>query len=111
MSRPAWDAWIEIPFSNKNTELSPGSRPAWDAWIEILAFVFLLIPSKSRPAWDAWIEILSWQEHEIRALSRPAWDAWIEILQKQWARYSLYSRVPHGTRGLKCNSCRLFFPS
>ena len=35
MSRPAWDAWIEMLFAGE-TGLTMESRPAWDAWIEIL---------------------------------------------------------------------------
>ena len=33
------------------------SRPAWDAWIEIKLYRTLFRLSTSRPAWDAWIEI------------------------------------------------------
>ena len=33
------------------------SRPAWDAWIEIEEAVSSLHEVRSRPAWDAWIEI------------------------------------------------------
>ena len=36
-------------------------------------------------------------------MSRPAWDAWIEIKWIGVAKYSDKSRVPHGTRGLKCD--------
>ena len=33
------------------------SRPAWDAWIEIAGADKVATADKSRPAWDAWIEI------------------------------------------------------
>ena len=35
LSRPAWDAWIEINLLNSSSSFSL-SRPAWDAWIEIM---------------------------------------------------------------------------
>ena len=34
LSRPAWDAWIEIALLGGSV-MSFVSRPAWDAWIEI----------------------------------------------------------------------------
>ena len=37
MSRPAWDAWIEIPLKF-SLALAFTSRPAWDAWIEIIMY-------------------------------------------------------------------------
>ena len=33
------------------------SRPAWDAWIEIDGSLYMNGLHESRPAWDAWIEI------------------------------------------------------
>ena len=33
------------------------SRPAWDAWIEMIIDAIKYALTKSRPAWDAWIEI------------------------------------------------------
>ena len=33
------------------------SRPAWDAWIEIIKYTADAVLKLSRPAWDAWIEI------------------------------------------------------
>ena len=79
MSRPAWDAWIEIASSSKPVTHFCGSRPAWDAWIEILMWMHLSVENTSRPAWDAWIEI---------GKSKPS-------------RARSSRRVPHGTRGLK----------
>ena len=35
LSRPAWDAWIEIE-DTLNGKTQTTSRPAWDAWIEIV---------------------------------------------------------------------------
>ena len=35
LSRPAWDAWIEINVPRADC-WTFGSRPAWDAWIEIV---------------------------------------------------------------------------
>ena len=81
MSRPAWDAWIEIIRSPSSIEYH-SSRPAWDAWIEMQVFgrysccrgsrvphgtrglksdtnFHVFIFCSSRPAWDAWIEILT----------------------------------------------------
>ena len=56
------------------------SRPAWDAWIEMGLTPYEWWESGSRPAWDAWIEIKVLVKHGARHLaSRPAWDAWIEI--------------------------------
>ena len=57
MSRPAWDAWIEIDLSVRPLRKVVSSRPAWDAWIEIYSIASLVPSSMSRPAWDAWIEI------------------------------------------------------
>ena len=78
------------------------SRPAWDAWIEIISEIAVELEIKSRPAWDAWIEIsLVLIDCTSGSMSRPAWDAWIEIMKKDKTRSELASRVPHGTRGLK----------
>ena len=35
LSRPAWDAWIEIVKEVLHQACEEESRPAWDAWIEI----------------------------------------------------------------------------
>ena len=71
-----------LKFSKAQSETgSLLSRPAWDAWIEIGHPPVRTISIRSRPAWDAWIEIAvprKCSEHD--ALSRPAWDAWIEII-------------------------------
>ena len=102
MSRPAWDAWIEMCYCRYLPIFADGrvphgtrglkcwqlellcqlsaSRPAWDAWIEMsYSNALSTRSSPSRPAWDAWIEIAKILQIMNLLESRPAWDAWIEI--------------------------------
>ena len=78
------------------------SHPAWDAWIEILAVKgYRQVRPVSHPAWDAWIEIQMTETPSKYIGSHPAWDAWIEIMGTAGVFSPVFSRIPHGMRGLK----------
>ena len=59
LSRPAWDAWIEIS-SNCSYQWNCTSRvPHGTRGLKLAAFDATVDITWSRPAWDAWIEILN----------------------------------------------------
>ena len=57
MSRPAWDAWIEIPFSARELPSPAGRVPHGTRGLKSRADCWTFGAPWSRPAWDAWIEI------------------------------------------------------
>ena len=100
MSRPAWDAWIEIAGVER-AATAVVSRPAWDAWIEILVqYMFLPSILLSRPAWDAWIEIKHFAEGAPSSSRVPHGTRGLKFSILVYV-ILVYRRVPHGTRGLK----------
>ena len=80
------------------------SRPAWDAWIEMESLsersghYIRRVPHGTR---GLKFSLRLDRQHLFK--SRPAWDAWIEINIKVYNHSDPIRRVPHGTRGLKFN--------
>ena len=59
MSRPAWDAWIEIELMLTICRLHSSRVPHGTRGLKYFVFLLSYQNLRSRPAWDAWIEISS----------------------------------------------------
>ena len=77
------------------------SLPTRGAWIEIRSSSSAKSTSKSLPTRGAWIEMAERATDYYSPTSLPTRGAWIEILSKLKQDEIVFSRSPHGERGLK----------